>query len=777
MDRDSLRRLEFHKIQEMLSNQAQFSGGVEKAQDLQPVNDMSIARRRLAETGEGITLLRFRDTGFLAGLEDIGLHLQKVRAGAALNPAELVEVSLVLRASRLAREITHEERYPYLRAAMRELCPYPELESSIKKAIDEGGEVRDDASPELKTIRNRISVTRARLKEYLREFIRSPHNQKYLQDAIVTERGGRYVVPVKAEYRTDIKGIIHDESASGATVFIEPVAVVEANNNIRRLEIIERREVERILRELSSRIAPRADELEQNMDLLKELDFILARARLALKMDAIEPRLNDRGIMDIRRARHPLLGSGAVPIDIQLGKGFDILVITGPNTGGKTVALKTVGLLSLMGMAGLFIPAAEGSEIPLVDAVYADIGDEQSIEQSLSTFSSHMSNIIRILEKSRKTSLVLLDELGAGTDPLEGASLARAILEELLARGVRAVVTTHQSELKAFAFQHERVENASVEFDPRTLMPTYRLSIGIPGHSNAFEIAQRLGLEQSIVERARRFVPQQEQELGRIITELKESQFRLETERKELQEMRRQLVEQKRLLREEEQRLNEEKRSIIDHTRKEAEHYLRRVKSEAETVLTEVKESLKAKEALPKWHELERARHKVRKLSVIIPREEEPVTGPVDLTPGSYVEIRTIGQKGYILEGPNSQGEVLVQVGILKLTVKQEDLAPSQSPEQQAISKKNNTFLEKARLISPEIDLRGLTADDAIVEVEKYLENAFLAGIDRVRIIHGKGTGVLRRAVQELLAQHPRVKSFRDGDREEGGTGVTVAYL
>ena len=541
-------------------------------------------------------------------------------------------------------------------------------------------------------------------------------------------------------------------------------------------ELEEEREIERILSEASRHIAPYVEELVNNLELLKKFDFILARARLALEMNGVRPIFNDRGLVRLRTARHPLLGSEAVPIDLELGQKFDILVITGPNTGGKTVALKTVGLLVLMGMAGLFVPAGEGSELSCFDAVYADIGDEQSIEQSLSTFSSHMSNIIRILGCASSQSLVLLDELGAGTDPLEGSSLARAILEELLARQAKAVVTTHQSELKAFAYQHERVENASVEFDPITLMPTYKLAIGIPGQSNAFEIAERLGLKGSIVARARECVPQQELELGRMLRDLKEARFRVETERQQMAVLQRELREERDQLQEAAARFEEERREALRRIRREGEAYLTRTRREADEVLGEIKELLKQKESI-KWHELERPRRRLRKLRMTVPREEEPAAEPDDLIPGSYVEIRNIGQKGYILEGPNASGEVMVQVGIMKLTVDQDQLRPMQSPEQKVMRSRTRTFLDKARQINPERDLRGMTVADALHEVEKYLEDAHLAGLEQVRIIHGKGTGALRKAIQDWLGRNSRIKSFRDGERTEGGFGVTVVYL
>lgn len=770
--------MEFDKIRSRLAALAQFAGGREIALSLQPCQDLELIEQRLAQTDEGIIVLRFHDTGFLARMEDIAPHLYKVKVGGVLRPSELAEVLRILQASRRVGEITEEEdeHCPHLRTVFKGIIPCPDLEARLRSVVDKEGELRDNASSELRSIRNQMATARTRLKEYLREFVRSTQHQKYLQDAIVTERGGRYVVPVKIEYRNEIKGIVHDESASGATVFIEPAVVVDGNNKIRRLELEEEREIERILSEASRHIAPYVEELVNNLELLKKFDFILARARLALEMNGVRPIFNDRGLVRLRTARHPLLGSEAVPIDLELGQKFDILVITGPNTGGKTVALKTVGLLVLMGMAGLFVPAGEGSELSCFDAVYADIGDEQSIEQSLSTFSSHMSNIIRILGCASSQSLVLLDELGAGTDPLEGSSLARAILEELLARQAKAVVTTHQSELKAFAYQHERVENASVEFDPITLMPTYKLAIGIPGQSNAFEIAERLGLKGSIVARAREFVPQQELELGRMLRDLKEARFRVETERQQMAVLQRELREERDQLQEAAARFEEERREALRRIRREGEAYLTRTRREADEVLGEIKELLKQKESI-KWHELERPRRRLRKLRMTVPREEEPAAEPDDLIPGSYVEIRNIGQKGYILEGPNASGEVMVQVGIMKLTVDQDQLRPMQSPEQKVMRSRTRTFLDKARQINPERDLRGMTVADALHEVEKYLEDAHLAGLEQVRIIHGKGTGALRKAIQDWLGRNSRIKSFRDGERTEGGFGVTVVYL
>jgi len=585
-------------------------------------------------------------------------------------------------------------------------------------------------------------------------------------------------VPVKQEYRYEVKGIVHDESASGATVFIEPLAVVEQNNRIRSLQGEEKREIERILRELSSQIAAYRDELDHNVRILSEIDAIYARARLAYHMNAFRPQVDDSGILDLSRARHPLLGDKAVPIDVRLGQDFDMMVITGPNTGGKTVALKTVGLLVLMTMAGLFIPARESSRVSVFDEVFVDIGDEQSIEQSLSTFSSHMSNIIHILKHSDSKSLVLIDELGAGTDPAEGASLARVILEEFRNKGAKVIVTTHQSELKYYAYQTERVVNASVEFDPKTLQPTYRLTIGTPGQSNALEIAARLGLEERLVEAARQLMPVKEIELSNMIRELKEKTYFLEQSYRETERLRLELTKEKQALQEEKERLEAQKAAILARARSEADSYLRTVKREAEEAVQELKNLLKEKDKPPKWHEVEQKRQRIRELHVEEPwRESTAEIAPADLKPGDYVLIKNINQRGYVLEGPDPQGEVTVQVGILKLNVSQDQLVPSESPEEKKYQRKNQSFLEKARTISKEIDVRGKLAEEAIQEIDKYLEDANLVGIDSVRIIHGKGTGALRKAVRNFLQDHRYVQSFQDGAREEGGYGVTVVKL
>ncbi|HHV15664.1 MAG TPA: endonuclease MutS2 [Gelria sp.] len=778
MDNDTLIKLEFDKIQKQVSGLSCFEGGRNIALTRKPSSDEQEITRWLDEVEEAMEALRYGETGFLSGLELLDNYLDKARVDGLLYPPELYNVGRSLYAARMAVKYVAKEKYSRLSRLLEGLQQNPDLAKNLRKAISEEGELRDNASPALKNIRRQINSSRSRIREYLQEFIRSGNNQKLLQDAIVTERGGRYVVPVKQEYRYEVRGVIHDESASGATVFIEPLAVVENNNRIRSLQIEEKREMDRILRELTRGVADFSDELEGNMRILSEFDYIFARARMAYKINAFRPQINSQGIIEINHGRHPLLGEKAVPIHIELGKAFDILVITGPNTGGKTVALKTLGLLTLMAMSGMFIPAQENSLVAIFPSIFVDVGDEQSIEQSLSTFSSHMKNIINILERVDEHSLVLLDELGAGTDPVEGAALAQVIMEELKNKKARAVVTTHQSELKKYAYQNERVENASVEFDPVNLRPTYELTIGMPGQSNAFQIAARLGFKDTLVQKAQELVPHSEMELGNMIRQLKESRQHYEDSLREIETLQAELSEQKQILEMERLRYQEEQEEILTQARQESREYLRQIKNEAEEAIQELKELLKDKDNPPKWHEIENKRQKIKKLErkTRINPEPESVSQD-DIRSGDYVHVKSINQKGYVLEGPNNQGELLIQAGILKLNVKQSQVSKTQSPEEQKTKWRHQTYLEKAQNISPEIDVRGLMSEDALLTIDRYLEDANLAGLDSVRIIHGKGTGALRKAVRNYLKDHRYVVDFRDGLREEGGHGVTVAQL
>lgn len=778
MEEKILKKLEFDKIKDMLANLASFEGGMRKVWELEPVNSPETVNLWLDETEEAMERLRFGEPGFLNGLKILDSHLVRVRSGGMLTAGELRDICRCLAASRQAISYTSGKKMNRLAHLTGGLEVNSDLERKLQNAIGDEGDLRDDASAALKSIRSQINTLRLRIKDYLQDFIRSTNNQKYLQEALVTERDGRYVVPVRQEFRYEVRGIVHDESSSGATVFIEPLPVVEQNNRIRSLQMEEKREVERILRELTLAVAMFVDEIEYNMKVLCQLDLVLARARLAYKMNAFRPEINDRGIVEINRARHPLLGSEAVPVNIELGKSFDTLVITGPNTGGKTVVLKTIGLLTIMAMSGLFVPARENSRISVFDAIYVDIGDEQSIEQSLSTFSSHMKNIITILNKVNDRSLVLMDELGAGTDPVEGAALARVILEDMRKKRAKVVVTTHQSELKNYAFQHDRVQNACVEFDPVSLRPTYELSIGMPGQSNAMAIAARLGLKKDLVNEARRLVPENEMEIGNMLRQLKESRTEYDNLSRELETRRQELIEQREQFNQEREAYIREQEEIVQRVRAEANAYLKDIKTEAGEVVEELRDLIKDREKPPKWHEIEQKRQRLKKMPSFAPESAgREINGAQDIKAGDFVIIRDINQKGYILDGPNQQGEVMVQAGIMRLSVKLDQLVKGDSPEERAFRHRNETFLDKVGHISKEIDVRGHVVDDALVEIDKYLEDANLVGLTSVAIIHGKGTGALRRAVRDYLRDHRYVKSFRDGMMAEGGHGVTIVEL
>ncbi len=770
-----LEKLEYNKIRNILAELTFFEGGAARAHAMRPVDNFESVNKRLDETGEAMEALRFGEPSFLSGLKLLNRELTKVRVGGILTAAELRDVYLLLYASRMASRYVQGGKYPLLTNLCSSLMQDRELEQKIDRAVGEDGQLRDDASPELKQIRNQINTFRIRIREYLHNFIRSSDNQKILQEALITERDGRYVVPVKQENRGMVKGIVHDESASGATVYIEPLPVVDLNNRMRSMQMEEKREIERILRSFSNAIGLMVKELERNQEVLALLDFVFARARLAYKMNAYRPVTNMRGILEIYRGQHPLLGQDAVPVDVELGIEFDVLVITGPNTGGKTVTLKTIGLLVLMTMSGLYIPAREKSRISIFDSIYVDIGDEQSIEQSLSTFSSHMSNIIRILDGADRRSLVLLDELGAGTDPVEGSALGHVILDELRAKGAKVVVTTHQSELKNYAYQTERVENACVEFDPSSLQPTYELTTGMPGQSNAFEIATKLGMKRKLVQKARNLVPQREMEVGNMIRQLKESHYTLDKESKEVMKIKEELIKDRELLHDAKQDFELERQEIVARAREEAARELRRVKQEAGKALQEFKDLLKDKDKPPKWHEIEEKRQKIKNI-VVHEHPDDPKPGKQDqkIRTGDYVLIKNINQKGYVLGSHGAQGEVSIQVGSMKFNVRPENLVKLDIPTPIGTPWRGESFLDKARSISKEIDVRGQLAEDALMEIDKYLADALLVGIESVRLIHGKGTGALRNAVQKYLKTHPQVKAFRDGLPEEGGNGVTV---
>ncbi len=780
MHQKSLATLEYPKILERLAREAAFSASKTLALELLPSADAAEVRRRLALTTEARRLMDLRPDVGVRGARDVRQHVGAAERGAMLTPGELNEVLVTLRASSFVAKIVGklDDSFPLLKELMRDMPSRPALEASIGESISEEGEVLDSASPDLRRLRAEIRGALQRLQERLSTLVNEFRSA--LQEPIITMRADRYVLPVRAEARSQVRGIVHDQSSSGATVFIEPLVVVEMNNRLRQLQIAERQEVERILLELSDEVGQEAPYVRLAVELLAEFDLQLAKARYASLIRAAEPRISATGRLRLDQARHPLLTGHVVPTDFRLGDDFSMVVITGPNTGGKTVALKTVGLLCLMAQAGLHIPALDDSEVPTYTNVFADIGDEQSIEQSLSTFSSHLSRIVEILREASAGTLVLLDELGAGTDPGEGSALARAILSHLLQCGTATVATTHYSELKAFAHEEAGVANASVEFDVETLSPTYRLSIGLPGRSNALAIATRLGLPEDIVARAREFLGSAGVEMESLLEGLQadrraaaDERFRLSMERAEAEHQRRELERAR-------AELEQQREDIINEARARARREVETVQAE----LARVRTDLKRQHVTP--DRLGALRSRVASLeekSAPLPSHLRPVPDthadevlPGPLAIGDTVRVRTMNQRGELLTLPDARGEVEVQLGPLKMRARVADLERVSRRQARAGEERPALSLPAVVVDPPDmqLDLRGWRVEEALSEVDRYLNDASLAGMPFVRIVHGKGTGALRQAVRELLAHHPLVRSYSAPPANEGGEGVTV---
>lgn len=782
MDEKTLRTLEFDRIVEMLAGRASTGEGKRLAESLRPVADPEEAGRLLAETDEAAAVLRLKGTPPLGGIRSIRPLLRRAAVGSTLEAAELVDVASTVGAGRRLKRFlaaVHKDHpLPLLSDLFEPIADLKELEDAIFHCIDEQGQVLDRASDRLARIRRERQAGEARVKDVLERMIRSSSVRAMLQDVLVTMRGDRYVIPVKQEYRARFGGIVHDQSASGATLFIEPEQVVPLNNRLRELMLEERREIERILQELTGRVAERAEELAGNIERLARIDFAFAKALLAADMKAARPAVNSRGFIRLRKARHPLLGSRAVPLDVELGGAFRTLIITGPNTGGKTVALKTVGLLALMAASGLFVPAEDGSECAVFDAVHADIGDEQSIEQNLSTFSSHMTNIISILARLTPSSLVLLDELGAGTDPSEGSSLAIAILDHVHRLGCRTVATTHYSELKAYAYEREGMINASMEFDVETLTPTYRLLVGVPGRSNAFAIARRLGLPEPIVSHAERMIGEEDRRVESMIESLEESRIGAEEERRKAERLRAELEEAKRQLEEERAELRRRRDDLLAQAKREAEAAVERARREAEAVIADLRRMALEEGASIKEHRLIAARRRLDEAAGLADAGTDRPAGkapPARVEPGDEVFVRSLNRKGFVVE--TGDGEAVVQLGIIKMKVDLSDLEPVSAPAaDRTAAAAGGASLRRTRddRLPLELDIRGKTLDESVLEVDRFLDEAYLAGVGQAYIIHGKGTGALRAGIQHYLKQHKLVKRFRLGEYGEGGSGVTV---
>lgn len=790
MDAKILTTLEYPKIIDRLTAHAATTLGKAIAERLRPVTELEAVKLLLQATDEAYAADRLKGSAPFGGITDISAPLHRARIGGTLNPSELLEIASTSRGGRRVKkhiEVIHDDHpIPMLRALAEGISEHKSLEDEIFACIDEQAEVMDSASSELASIRRELRNGESRIREKLESMIRSTSVQKMLQDAIITLRGDRYVIPVKQEYRSNFGGIVHDQSGSGATLFIEPEAIVAMNNKLREQRAAEQREIEKILQKLTAHAAEHVDDLLVNQDLLGQLDFAFAKARLAHEMKAAQPRMNDRGFLKLKRGRHPLIDKDkVVPLDVELGNQYTAIIVTGPNTGGKTVSLKTIGLLSLMAMSGLFVPAEEGSQLCVFDAIYADIGDEQSIEQSLSTFSSHLTNIIRILRSMTAKSLVLLDELGAGTDPAEGSALAIAILEHIHAQGCRIVATTHYSELKAYAYNRKGVINASMEFDIASLSPTYRLLVGVPGRSNAFAIAERLGLQRSIIEHARGEVSEEDLKVESMIASLEENRLTAESERQSAETLRKEMERLRAKHEAERERFEEQKEKLLQKAREEAREAVAKAKREAEEIIADLRKLAMEEGASVKEHKLIEAR---RRLDEAAPEAANPKRGkqggasgakPQKIGPGDEVMVYSLNQKGLVVDMHGS--DATVQLGILKMKVALDDMelvkakAPEKAQQQpKAAASLKRTRDEDARM---ELDLRGENLEEAIMEVDRFLDESFLAGFGQVYIIHGKGTGVLRTGIQQYLRKHSHVKSFRNGNYGEGGIGVTVAEL
>lgn len=793
MNEKALKTLEYHKITEKLSVFAGSGLGKALCSSLLPASDIDVIRRSQRETSDALSrILRKGSLGFY-GVHDIRASLKRLEVGSSLSAQELLSISSVLDATSRIRaygvkdsqeDSSFEGQGDSLEEMFRSLEPLTLLNNEIKRCIISEEEIADDASPALKSIRKSLKLTNDKIHDQLNAIVNSSSSKTILQENIVTMRNGRYCIPIKQEYRSQFPGMIHDQSSSGSTLFVEPMAVVKLNNDLRELEIKELQEIERILADLSEQAGLHTEKLHNNIKVLPQLDFIFAKATLSKQMKGSEPVFNDKGIVNVKKGRHPLIDSKkVVPIDISLGRDFNLLVITGPNTGGKTVSLKTVGLFTLMGQAGLHIPAFDGSELAVFEDVYADIGDEQSIEQSLSTFSSHMTNTVSILEKATYKSLVLFDELGAGTDPTEGAALAMAILNYLHKQKVRTMATTHYSELKVYALTTEGVSNACCEFDVETLRPTYRLLIGIPGKSNAFAISSKLGLPAHIIEDARSLIGVQEKSFEDLLSDLEKNRLEIEREKEEIAFLKNEAKDLQLKLEQQNEKLAKAKERILADASEEARKVLQEAKDVADRTIKNFN----------KWgmegglgKDMENERGIIRdllseaegRLAIKGRQKSSKAPKPGEFKIGDTVHVISLNLKGTVSTLPNAKGDLYVQMGILRSQVNISDLELIDEPDitGPGLSKSGSGKIKmsKSLHISPEINLIGKTVDEALSLLDKYLDDAYLSHLPQVTVIHGRGTGALRNAVQSHLKKTKYVKSYREGAFGEGGQGVTV---
>lgn len=787
MNEKALKTLEYYKIIDMLEAFATSSIGKNKCRQLRPLDNLTEIETMQQETADALSRIYQKGSLSFSGVKDVRGSLKRLEVGSTLGIGELLAIRSLLenasRAKAYSRRETENEHTDSLDNMFELIEPLSPLATEIGRCILSEDEISDDASTGLRQVRRSMKLTNDKIHTQLSSFV-SGNSRTYLQDAVVTMRNGRYCIPVKAEYKSQVPGMIHDQSSTGSTIFVEPMTIVRLNNEMRELEIQEQKEIEMILSNLSQLAAENLDAIFDDVKLLSELDFIFARAQLAKSQNATEPRFNRDRIIDIKKARHPLIDKHkVVPIDIRIGETFDLLIVTGPNTGGKTVSLKTVGLLTLMGQSGLHIPAFDNSRLSVFREVYADIGDEQSIEQSLSTFSSHMTNVVRFMETADSDSLVLFDELGAGTDPTEGAALAIAILSTLHDRGIRAMATTHYSELKVYALSTPGVENASCEFDVETLRPTYRLLIGVPGKSNAFAISQKLGLPLSIIERAKEQISQEDETFEDVLSNLEESRKTIESEREELLSYKEEIKTLKEQLEEKQDKLDQRKERIIAEANEEAHRILREAKDYADQTMRIFnktgKDSMSAKELEKHRSDLRKKMDKAgKKVALKTPQKQKSTLRPQDLSLGDSVKVMSLNVKGTVSSKPDSKGMLFVQMGILRSKVHISDLQLIDEPvitgPVLTRTGAGKIKMNKSASVRTEINLLGKTVDEAVSELDKYLDDAYLAHLSSVRIVHGKGTGALRKGVHNYLKRLKYVQDFHLAEFGEGDAGVTI---
>ena len=785
MNERTFRVLEFQKIKENLKKYSKTQGGKALIDKLTPYETKYEVEIALKETKEALDMLVTKGAPPFEGLYDVREGLQRASKGGVLSPGQLLRIGNMLKCSRRFKKYVEREEEEIAFERIEDLAyilePLKGLEDEIEISIISEDEVSDRASSTLRSIRRSLKEKNSSVRERINGIVRS--YSKYLQETLYTMRGERYVLPVKVEYKGQVPGIVHDQSSTGATLFIEPMSLVNLNNEIKELMLKEKAEIERILTVLSKKVSNNIEICKSNNKILGELDFIFAKGAYASKIDGIYPRVSEDGRFDIISARHPLIEpKDVVSSDIYLGKDKNVIMITGPNTGGKTVTLKTIGLLHLMGMCGLLIPAMEGSTIAFYNEIFADIGDEQSIEQSLSTFSAHMTNIVDIMSKATRESLVLFDELGAGTDPTEGAALAASIIENLKSRGTKVIATTHYSELKGYALRTDDVENASVEFDVKTLRPTYRLLIGIPGKSNAFEISRRLGLSEGVIKDAKKFIAEDNLQFEDLIRELQEKSIIAKRDAREAMKERAEAIDLKKKYDEKLKKLEKTRDKAYMDARREAKDIIANAKDEADEILKAMRELEKMGISGGGRNRLEEERRKLKeslesKEKSIYAQKEQNGEKIKNIKLGMEAYLPSLNQNVVIISLPDNKGEVLVEAGIMKISVKADDLRELENKKVKTKEKKKREVKLNLSNIESRIDLRGMDAEEACFRVDKYLDDAYRANLGEVTIVHGKGTGVLRKAINDMLKRQPHVKSYRLGVYGEGGDGVTIAIL